>query len=309
MSNSFSTIADYISLFDGEKKELLIALREIIASAAPEATETINYQMPTFRYNGNLIHFAMSKNHLGLYPGPAAIVHFADQLTAYKTSKGAIQLPLDKPLPKKLIQDIVHYNIDRLHDKEAPDWKKYNSQWAEATEKVAQIIHELPLTKEFKWGGDIYTYQGKNVVAFSGFKNHFAIWFHNGVFLSDPQQVLVSASEGKTKSLRQWRFTSADDIDPKLVKSYIEEAIQTVIDGKELKAEKSTPLTLDGILKETLANDPTLDAAFTKLTPGKQREYIEHIADAKQEKTKITRIEKITPLILQGKGLHDKYKK
>ncbi|TYR35850.1 hypothetical protein FXV77_11615 [Sphingobacterium phlebotomi] len=190
-----------------------------------------------------------------------------------------------------------------------PDWKRHHAQWEDAIEKVQQVLHELPLDREFKWGSDVYTYQGKNVVSYGGFKNHFAIWFYNGVFLEDRDNVLITASEGKTKALRQWRFQSADEIDPIKIKSYLQEAIQTVIDGKEIKPEKSARKQPSGLLKETLSNDTSLQKAFEKLSPGKQKEYIEYINSAKQEKTKIARIEKIKPLIKEGKGLHDKYKR
>src|SRR5690606_3235052 len=123
----------------------------------------------------------------------------------------------------------------------------------------------------------------------------------------DKYNVLITASEGKTKALRQWRFSSSDEIEPDKIKTYIQEAIQTVIDGKEIKPEKSQTPVLAGILKKTLTQDKQLSEAFKKLTPGKQKEYILYVDEAKQEKTKLSRIDKIKSLILEGKGLHDKY--
>lgn len=306
---AITNIDQYIAQFEGKKQALLQEVRTTIARTAPEAIETISYQMPTFRYRGNLIHFALYKHHLGIYPCTEAIDHFKADLTTYKTSKGAIQIPLDQKIPHALIEKLVRFNIEQLQHKSAIDWKRYHAQWEDAIEKVQQILQELPLGREFKWGSDVYTYQGKNVVSYSGFKNHFAIWFYNGVFLEDKDNVLITASEGKTKALRQWRFQSADEIDPVKVKSYLQEAIQTVIDGKEIKPEKSIRKEPSGLLKETLSNDTSLQHAFDKLSPGKQKEYIEYIDSAKQEKTKAARIEKITPLIQEGKGLHDKYKR
>jgi uncharacterized protein YdeI (YjbR/CyaY-like superfamily) len=310
MSNTFSTIEQYIESFDSEKQATLWEILRIIRKVAPtDAVETISYKMPTVRYNGNLIHFALFKNHLGVYPGPDAIVHFASELKIYKTSKSAIQFPLDKPLPKKLIEDIVLYNIDKLKDKKGGNWDQYRNQWGLAEERMQQIIAQTSLKKEFKWGTDVYTFQGKNIVAWGGFKSFFSIWFYNGVFLEDKEKVLVSASEGKTKSLRQWRFTPVEDMDEKKILAYINESIQTIKDGKELKPEKSKPKEVEGILKNALVSDTQLQSAFYSLTPGKQKEYIEYIEEAKQEKTKLSRLEKITPLILQGKGLHDQYKR
>jgi len=117
MITTFSTIEQYIESFDREKQNILWeALRIIRNVAPPGTTETINYKMPTLRYNGNLIHFALFKNHLGVYPGPDAIIHFAFELQTYKTSKGAIQFPLDRQLPQKLIEDIVLYNVNNRNE-------------------------------------------------------------------------------------------------------------------------------------------------------------------------------------------------
>lgn len=310
MNNIFSSIEQYIESFDSERRAILWEILHIIRHIAPtDAVETISYKMPTIRYNGNLLHFALFKNHLGVYPGPDAIRHFESALQSYKTSKGAIQFPLDKPLPKKLIENIVLYNIDKLKDKKSGNWDQYRSQWVLTEERMQQIIVQTPLKKEFKWGTNVYTFQGKNVVAWGGFKSFFSIWFYNGVFLEDKENVLVTASEGKTKSLRQWRFTHVEDMDDKKILAYINESIQTIKDGKELKPEKSKAKEVTGILKNALENDSQLQSAFYSLTPGKQKEYIEYIDEAKQEKTKLSRLQKITPLILQGKGLNDHYKR
>lgn len=310
MNNIFSSIEQYIESFDSERRAILWEILHIIRHIAPtDAVETISYKMPTIRYNGNLLHFALFKNHLGVYPGPDAIRHFESALQSYKTSKGAIQFPLDKPLPKKLIENIVLYNIDKLKDKKSGNWDQYRSQWVLAEERMQQIIVQTPLKKEFKWGTNVYTFQGKNVVAWGGFKSFFSIWFYNGVFLEDKENVLVTASEGKTKSLRQWRFTHVEDMDDKKILAYINESIQTIKDGKELKPEKSKAKEVTGILKNALEDDSQLQSAFYSLTPGKQKEYIEYIDEAKQEKTKLSRLQKITPLILHGKGLNDHYKR
>lgn len=309
MIDNFTTIDEYIDGFEGEKREILKELRKLIQKIAPEATETINYKMPTFRLNGNLIHFAMFKNHLGVYPGAETIEHFKTDLTNYKTSKGAIQIQLNQSLPNDLIQQIIVYRIGQLKDQKTGEWTKYNGNWVEANEKIQQVVNETELVKEFKWGGDVYTYNKKNVLAFSGFKNHFALWFYNGVLLKDSYHVLVNANEEKTKALRQWRFNSADEIDVVKVREYVLEAIQLVKDGKEIKPEKPQPKEVSGLLKEVLNQDDTLFTSFKTLTMSKQKEYIEYIEEAKQEKTKLARIEKIKPMILEGKGLNDKYRK
>ncbi|GAA4141046.1 hypothetical protein GCM10022216_20680 [Sphingobacterium kyonggiense] len=309
---SFSTIDEYIASFDKEGQYILNQVRQIIKEVSPKETkETISYKMPTFRYQGNLMHFALFKKHLGLYPGPAAIEAFEKDLKAFKTSKGAIQIPLDKPIPEDLIRKLIAFNVDILKDKKGPTWDSHKSTWVDAEEFMNQLIVKTksPLKKEFKWGSDVYTFQGKNVIGWGGFKDFFSLWFYNGVFLNDAEKVLVNASEGKTKALRQWRFKDVSEMNEKKILAYIEESVQTIRDGKEIKIERSAPREVTGILKEALNQNKEFHNAFDKLTPGKQKEYIEYIDEAKQEKTKFARIEKIIPLILDGKGLHDKYKK
>ena len=171
-----------------------------------------------------------------------------------------------------------------------------------------EIIQQTSLKKEFKWGRYIYTHKGKNVIGWGGFKNFFSLWFYNGVFLTDRDKHLISASEGKTKALRQWRFEDVKDMSAEKIAAYIQESIQTIDEGKELKPTKSPMKAPAGLLLEALQTDPTFAESFQALTPGKQKEYIEYIDEAKQEKTKQSRIEKIKPLVLAKKGLNDKYK-
>ena len=104
-------IDEYIAGFPAPVRKMLSTIRATIRKAAPQAVETISYQMPTFKLNGNLIHFAAYKNHIGLYPAPRAIEKFKKQLARYEGSKGAIQLPLDEPIPVDLISDIVKFRV------------------------------------------------------------------------------------------------------------------------------------------------------------------------------------------------------
>jgi len=106
------TIDDYISTSPEAIQPKLKELKQIIISAAPDMSEKISWRMPTFYLRGNVIHFAAHKNHIGIYPGPEAIEKFAERLESYKTSKGAIQIPNDKPLDGLLIKDIVKFNIE-----------------------------------------------------------------------------------------------------------------------------------------------------------------------------------------------------
>ena len=126
--------------------------------------------------------------------------------------------------------------------------------------------------------------------------------------LSDPKGVLVNAGEGKTRGLRQWRFTSLEEIKPALVKKYILEAIKNAKEGKEIKPEKKAALPLPAELQTAFKQDKNAKACFEKLTPGKQREYLEYITEAKGEETRKRRVAKSIPIILEGRGLNDKYK-
>src|SRR5512133_519257 len=105
-------IDEYISGFPDEIRLLLEEVRKTIRNAAPEATEAISYQMPTFRLNGNLVHFAAFKNHIGLYPAPTGIETFSKELSAYKGGKGSVQFPISEPLPLDLITRIVRFRVD-----------------------------------------------------------------------------------------------------------------------------------------------------------------------------------------------------
>lgn len=111
------TIDQYISEQAEEVKPILQKIREVIRAAAPDATERMSWQMPTFWQGENLIHFAVFKKHIGIYPGGEATVVFADRLTEYKTSKGTIQLPLDKPIPYDLIADITRWRVAMVEGK------------------------------------------------------------------------------------------------------------------------------------------------------------------------------------------------
>ena len=116
----FNSIDEYIGLFPSEVQDILTTLRKVIKESAPEATEKISYQMPTFAMQGNLVHFAAFKKHIGFYPAASGVSAFADKLVEYKTSKGAIQFPIDKPLPYELIREIVQFRVDE-NRKEAED--------------------------------------------------------------------------------------------------------------------------------------------------------------------------------------------
>lgn len=106
------SIAEYISFFPADIQDILEELRATIQNAAPEAEETISYQMPTFRLKGNLVHFAAYKNHIGFYPAPSGIDAFKQELSVYKWAKGSVQFPINKPLPLTLVTKIVRFRVN-----------------------------------------------------------------------------------------------------------------------------------------------------------------------------------------------------
>ncbi|GAA4975766.1 YdeI/OmpD-associated family protein [Algibacter aquimarinus] len=184
-----------------------------------------------------------------------------------------------------------------------------NAHFAEELTILRDLINSTELNEAIKWSAPVYDLNGKNILGLGAFKKHFCIWFFNGVFLKDENNLLINAQE-KTKGLRQMRFTSIKDINKNSVLSYVKEAIENQRLGKEIKTTKTTKkdIIIPLELQNELNNNPALFDAFKLLTPSKQREYCEYIDTAKRETTKQTRLEKIKPMIIQGIGLHDKYK-
>jgi len=105
------TIDEYISSYPEDVAQILTQIRSVIRESAPGAKEKISYQMPTFYLNGNLVHFAAFTNHIGFYPTPSGIEAFKDEIARYKWSKGAVQFPIDQPMPYELIRRIVQFRV------------------------------------------------------------------------------------------------------------------------------------------------------------------------------------------------------
>ena len=181
-------------------------------------------------------------------------------------------------------------------------------EWRDELHRLREILKSTGLTEEVKWGAPCYTFNGKNVVGMSAFKSYFGLWFHQGALLGDKKNVLINAQEGKTRALRQWRMTSASDIKATIIKSYVREARQLVVDGKTITPNRSRPIVMPQELKKALRKNKKAATNFEKLRPGLQREYTEFFSDAKLDATKRRRIDKIIPLILNDTGLHDKYR-
>ena len=121
---AITSIDGYIAGFPTEVQAILEQIRLTVAQTAPEATEKISYQMPTFFLNGNLVHFAAYRHHIGFYPAPTGIEAFKSELSAYKGAKGSVQFPLDKPIPFDLIARIVKFRVEGNLRKAAARKKK-----------------------------------------------------------------------------------------------------------------------------------------------------------------------------------------
>jgi uncharacterized protein YdhG (YjbR/CyaY superfamily) len=119
--NTPQTIDEYIAGYPPDIQQILEKIRTTVREAAPDAEETISYQIPTFKLEGNLVHFAAFKKHIGFYPAPSGIEQFDEQLSKYKRAKGSIRCPLDEAIPYHLISEIVRFrvreNLERAESK------------------------------------------------------------------------------------------------------------------------------------------------------------------------------------------------
>ena len=171
------------------------------------------------------------------------------------------------------------------------------------------LVLTTDLEETFKWKFPTYTLKNKNVLALCKFKSYFGIWFFNGAFLPDPLEVLENAQEGKTKLMRQWRFTHGDQINKKQLLRYINAAIAHHKNGKtQSKTIANKVICIPDLLHNKLRSDKALKAAFDRLTPYRQKEFCEHIKAAKRQDTKIRRLQKAVPMIMAGVGLNDIYR-
>ncbi len=181
-----------------------------------------------------------------------------------------------------------------------------SKQWQQELQALREIALACPLTEEVKWRHPCYTSEGRNIVILGGFKNWCVMTFVKGVLLKDPKGILVEPGEN-TQGARMARFTNLQQIVKlkAVLKAYIHEAIEIEKAGLKVPMKKITERAVPEELQARLDEDPALKAAFQALTPGRQRLYLMHISGAKQSATRVSRVEKCVPRILQGKGLND----
>tara|TARA_B100000508_G_C11436838_1_gene266502 strand:+ start:352 stop:936 length:585 start_codon:yes stop_codon:yes gene_type:complete len=183
-----------------------------------------------------------------------------------------------------------------------------HAKWRETLHQIRSILLKTELTETIKWGTPTYTFNNANIVAMGAFKKHVALWFFQGVFMKDPYGLLQNAQEGKTKAMRQIRIEADDQILEKELLLYLKEAIENEKAGIRLCPQKDIAYEIPELLKEAL-EDPQFNTAFFGLTSGKQKDYANYISEARRTATKASRMKKIRPMIIDGIGLYDHYKK
>lgn len=179
-------------------------------------------------------------------------------------------------------------------------------KWQEELEQLRKIVLSCQLTEELKWKQPCYMFQKSNIVIISGFKEYCAISFFKGALLNDTNSILKKPGEN-TQAARIIRFTSIEEIREMetIIKTYIYEAIEVEKAGLKVDFKESKTLDFPAELQQKLNEIPYFKTAFESLTPGKQRAYNLYFSSPKQSKTRLTRIEKYTQKILDGKGFYD----
>ena len=178
--------------------------------------------------------------------------------------------------------------------------------WREELQALRAILLDCPVSEDFKWHSPCYTFQGGNVATVWGLKDCCALAFFKGVLLADPEGILVAPGEN-SRSMRVVKFTGAAEIAgmEAVLKDYIHRGVEVEKAGLKVDFPKDD-LEYPEELTDKLAADPGLKAAFEALTPGRRRGYVLHFSQPKQSKTRVSRIEKSAPRILEGRGLHDR---
>ena len=179
--------------------------------------------------------------------------------------------------------------------------------WTDELIFLRKIVTGFDLNEDSKWGVPCYTLKGKNVLMISAFKNYCCISFFKGALLKDTKNLLVKPGPN-SQAARLLKFTALSEIEniEDEIKGYIHQSIEIEKAGLKVKFE-SNPEKRPKELEARFENDPQFKTAFESLTPGRQRGYILYFSQPKQTKTVESRIDKCTPMILSGIGLHDKY--
>jgi uncharacterized protein YdeI (YjbR/CyaY-like superfamily) len=189
-------------------------------------------------------------------------------------------------------------NVDFFFDKA--------KKWQDELVRLRTMALDCGLTEELKWGVPCYTYQNSNVVLIHAFKEYCALLFFKGALLNDAEGILIRQTEN-VQAARQVRFTNAKEIAgmERVLKAYIYEAIEVEKAGLKVPLKKTKEFAVPEEFQSKLDKLPALKKAFNALTPGRQRAYLLYFSAPKQSKTRVSRVEKCLPQILDGKGLDD----
>ncbi|WP_165939983.1 DUF1801 domain-containing protein [Dyadobacter psychrotolerans] len=255
-------VNNYISGFPKETQDKLEELRAVISKAAPDAEEVINYAMPTFTLQGNLVHFAGYKNHIGFYPAPSGIKIFKEELSIYKNAKGSVQFPLDQPIPVDLVSRIVKFRVDenieiaqskvkkkipakssKLSDEDqvSAHIQKLDPKIAETVEYIRKVIlsADKEIAEQIKWNSPSFYYTGemkpfdpkeykRDIVVLNLNKGKILLVFPSGAKVNDKSGFL----EGDYKDGRRLvHFKDIDDVKSK--EKNLQQVIKEWIAGVE----------------------------------------------------------------------------
>jgi uncharacterized protein YdeI (YjbR/CyaY-like superfamily) len=227
-------------------------------------------------------------------------VPFLSRLRSLPQAKPHFPLPpvaitIAEAMPKK---NTLNPHVTKVHGRE--------KRWSKEFAVLRQLCLSSGLKEELKWGQACYDLAGGKVVLIHGFKEYCALLFMKGALLKDPRGILIQQTKN-VQSARQIRFTSLADIDTHkpAINSYIKNAIMVEKSGAKVAMKSVAQFDVPREFQERLDDDPALAEAFHALTPGRQKGYLLHFADAKQSATRHTRVDKHAPRILRGLGLND----
>lgn len=183
-------------------------------------------------------------------------------------------------------------------------------KWQDCFAALRSIVLSCGLEEELKWGHPCYTFQKANVVLIHGFKNYCALLFMKGALLNDPDSILVQQT-ANVQAARQIRFVHIEEVLAleTVLKTTISQAIAIEKQGLKVKFKETEAFKVPAELETMMKENPRLKVAFDLLSPGRQRNYLHYFSSPKRTKTRLARIEKCMPKILNGLGLQDHDKK
>ncbi|MGB3182976.1 MAG: YdeI/OmpD-associated family protein [Cyclobacteriaceae bacterium] len=182
-----------------------------------------------------------------------------------------------------------------------------DDQWQTEYNMLRKIMLDCGLDEKLKWGKPCYVYKGKNIVVIHGFNEYCALLFIKGILLRDIHNILVQQTKN-VQSARQIRLTEPgqiSELEP-VIKAYVYEAIEAEKAGLKVSFKKTAEYDMPEELEEAMQEDAELKQAFEDLTPGRKRGYMLYLSQAKQSATRRSRIEKVRPKILEGKGYNER---